>query len=691
MPDKTWYVLVADNDREEVSTIQSQLERRNIQVLAVEEGKDVLEALNTDPQPDAVIMDADMSASDLDGQPLLKAIRNGEQPTIPVFLLSDNDHAMKESASGADKSEKYLRRPFDIAQFLIAASNAGLSQADTARSGNSNSQHATYMDRSPAVEAHNSRTIASRSALTRKTPDQNAEIGWELRKYWRVFLRRKWHLMIVIAVAIAASVFISQQLTPIYETTSTIRVASAAGGQFDYGASMLATRLANTYVEIATSAPILEELAQRLGIEEAPDIEVEPVPETELLEITASHDDPQIAQDAANHLAEIMVERSLTLYAGDAPTARELLEEQVNQTREDLDAALEEYTRLLEEVNEEGEDTTVTASQLEVLAQQVSLRQDLYADVLQRYEEVRSSEELRGNAITIVELAELPEDPASPNIIFNAILGAVGGVIAGLLLVIGLESLSNKVSSPSEIQTLTGLPMLGQIPKMGLTKRRFPDMRRNHDLVDTFQSIQVRLQLSNQLASVDTPIILVTSPEPGTGKTTVATNLALSLARSDHKVILVDADLHRPRIHRIFNFDAKVGLCDVLAGDEMPDSALKQTAQNNLRVLTSGDTTRFRELTGLTSVNKFKLVFRSLADKCDYLVVDAPGLLATGYSAALAKQANAIVLVAAQHYTDPDTLELSMQLLWDIEANVAGVVVNRAELGQPYAYRYSRK
>lgn len=693
MPDKTWQVLLADNDLEEALHIQDQLMRHSIQVIPVDNSADVLDALKADPPPDAVILDAKMSEAQSNGRNLLDAIRHhSPRPDLPIFLLVEPGGAVLRSS--ADSTEKYLRRPFNVNQFLLAAGDSGLRSPDMQSAARSapDGQYAFYnLDDTIPLEGNTARTVTSRAVIGRTASEPSPEMGWELRKYWGVLMRRKWVLIIVTAVAILVAMVISQLLTPVYESSSTIRVASAAGGQFDYGASMLATRLANTYIEIAKSDPILDELALRLGIPKAPDIEVESVPETELLQITASHTNPEIAMNAANYLAEIMVERSLALYAGDVPTARELLEEQVQQTKADLDQAMEEYTRLLEELDAEGENTTVTSSELEVLGRQVTLRQQLYADMLMRYEEVRSAEEMRSSAITIVEYAYLPKKPASPNLMLNAILGAAAGVMGGLLLIVALESVSNKVTGSSEVQALTGLPVLAQIPKTGFSRRRVPDLRRRQALSDVFQSLQVRLQLSEAFSHTDNPVLLVTSPEPGTGKSTVATNLALSMARSDYNVILVDADLHRPMVHRIFNLDPQSGLCDVLAGSEMPEAALKNTSHSNLRILTSGDTAQYSELTGLTSVYKIRLVFAALAEKCDVVIVDAPGLLATGYSAALAKQATATLLVAAQHYTDRDTLEIALQQLRDIKANVAGIVLNKADFRQPYAYRYSRR
>lgn len=693
MSETIGYVLLGDSDPDELLIIQELLEYYHLRVEAVDNCEDVLKALQRNPQPDVVILDAPLAEGRTPEGMLLATLQQLDHGRIPVFLLIEQDSALDVFPPKLRKSIRVLNRPFSAAQFLLAAGNAGLkfSVSSPARS-------APPAPSKPPESSEDLRA-APPVALTRTrlpTPPVPAaapspEIGWELRRYWTILLRRKWLLLVVTIAAVAVSIGISQMLTPIYEATATIRVASAAGGQFDYGASVLATRLANTYVEIATSTPILDELITRLGIAKPPKVEVKQIPETELLEIAVRHADPAIARDAANTLANIMVERSLSLYAGDAPTARELMEAQLAEAKKDLDQAIAEYTALLLELSQGGENSTVTDEQLSVLGRQVNLRQQLYVDLLVRYEEVRSSEEMRSNAITVIEYAELPKKPASPNLILNAILGASAGAIGGLLLVIVLESFRTKVTSATEIQSLTGLPVIARIPSVRRSRRRSPDLRRIPDLEDPFQSLQVRLQLSNLVRNTRNPVILVTSPEPGTGKTTVAVNLALSMARAGNRVILVDADLHRPSVHKVLNIKQQVGLSDILTGDRHPETALKPIDGSNLRVLTSGLTGKDTTLTELISPYKIELIFRTLAEICDYLIVDSPALLVTGYSVALARQASATVLVTAQNHTDRGDLESAMQQLAETNANVIGVVINRAESLRSYAYRYKRR
>ena len=165
----------------------------------------------------------------------------------------------------------------------------------------------------------------------------------ELGTYLQVLWRCKWMIAACAIIASMVALGISLQLTPLYSGTATLRVASAPIGAADYISTYSITRLSNTYVEIATSDISLDEVAERLGLQKRPKVEVEVVPETELIAISASDPDPARARDIANTLANMMVEQSVQLYGGSAPTARKILEKQLKQAKADLDAAVSSY------------------------------------------------------------------------------------------------------------------------------------------------------------------------------------------------------------------------------------------------------------------------------------------------------------------------------------------------------------
>jgi len=155
----------------------------------------------------------------------------------------------------------------------------------------------------------------------------------EIRNYIAILWRRKWVIAVTTAVTLIVTVVGTLMATPTYVASTTLRFLTAPSGSVDWVDYEIgyAQRLMNTYVKIATSRPVLEELVQQLGLNEPPKIELEILPNTELMHITVEDPNPTLARDAANALAGILIAQSRELYTGSGKTAREVLSEQLAQ------------------------------------------------------------------------------------------------------------------------------------------------------------------------------------------------------------------------------------------------------------------------------------------------------------------------------------------------------------------------
>jgi capsular exopolysaccharide synthesis family protein len=233
------------------------------------------------------------------------------------------------------------------------------------------------------------------------------------------------------------------------------------------------------------------------------------------------------------------------------------------------------------------------------------------------------------------------------------------------------------------------LPLLGQIPEAprGLPFRPAPSPLFPESgypfLADVYHRLRAHLMMSGAIPP-GSASVLITSPEPGTGKSTVTANLGLALAQSGSRVILVDMDLRRPSLHRIFNLPKEPGLSDVLRGETTLNEVLQEGSHKNLRILTAGRVTD--DLTGLVTPTQIGAFIENLLEDCDYVLLDAPAVLATADATLLAGQADTILVLAAQRRTDRTNLRQSLQHLHQIGAKVAGVIVNRVPRSRLYAY-----
>jgi capsular exopolysaccharide synthesis family protein len=588
----------------------------------------------------------------------------------------------------------------------------------------------------------------------------------ELKTYLQVLRRYKWMIAACAIIASLVALGISFALIPIYTVTTTVRVASSPGGSTDYIYGSSITRLSNTYVEIATSDVSLEKVVERLGLEKKPSIEVEVVPETELIEITASDPDPVRARDIANTLASILVEQSLQLYGGNAPTAREILQGQLEQSKIDLDNAVLEYDKalrtalvtptpltstnptsipdldvlerfvsirqqiynnLLQEYQraETSEQMRIFEAQIEQakidldrsisdynnalrnykptatplpsgtlmpnpdvekLERIVSVRQQIYSDLLQKYENARTSELLRTNSITVVQAANLPRKPSSPKILLNAALGLVAGLVVGVILAFFFEGIDNTLRSTEEVLSMTTLPILCRIPE--LKNRLGPKIKLinfqdgHYTSVPAIDQLRMHLLLHDGKSGHGT--FLLTSPDPGAGKSTIVANLAVALSQVEKTVVLVDIDFRRPRQHSIFELPNEMGLSDYIQGKVHLDEILNSTANRNLRVITTGSSPQgIVEWITPEHICEF---LETLGSLCDYVLVDAPALLSVADPMILAAQTDAVILVVAQRKTDRENFRFALNQLSEFKARVLGVVVNFVPNSQIYKY-----
>ncbi|MEG2110652.1 MAG: CpsD/CapB family tyrosine-protein kinase [Clostridium sp.] len=203
---------------------------------------------------------------------------------------------------------------------------------------------------------------------------------------------------------------------------------------------------------------------------------------------------------------------------------------------------------------------------------------------------------------------------------------------------------------------------------------------------------QYRILRTNiQYSSFDKDIkkILVTSSEPGEGKTTTSANLALTFAQSDKKTIVVDCDLRKPSIHKGFNLSNTVGLSDVILNSNNIDKAIKKV-ENNLYVLTSGKIPP--NPSEMLSSKAFEGLLEALSKIYDVIIIDSPPVLAVTDSQIISTKVDGTVLVVRGNHTKKEVVIAAKDVLDKVKANILGTVLTRAENGKHgYYYYYGSK
>ena len=330
---------------------------------------------------------------------------------------------------------------------------------------------------------------------------------------------------------------------------------------------------------------------------------------------------------------------------------------------------------------------TVTADSPQV-AQKIAAGYGKYtADVVAKLEQRPATSQV---AITTTIPPGLPSSPVSPDPQRNALIGAVIGLLLGLGGALAREALDARVRDSAEIEKLTGVTLLGSIPKEHAGDVLPAMTRPRSGRAEAYRHVRTNLEFTS--ADGMPRSIVVTSPAPGEGKSTTAANLAVVAARSGRNVVLVDADLRKPTVARNFGVQASIGLSDVLSGRWRWQEALIPVEGENLHILASGSIPRFpSELVGSSRMAE---VIQELEAAFDFVIIDSPPVLPVSDALVIGVNVDGVVLVARMVETRRAALKRAVDAVGKVNANLLGVVGNAVvkqeekAYGEGYGYAY---
>jgi len=369
-----------------------------------------------------------------------------------------------------------------------------------------------------------------------------------------------------------------------------------------------------------------------------------------------------------------------------------------NMLREALDKQKQEANKLNE-----------SAIEYNLLKRDADTYRQLYEGLLQRLKEAGVSAGLRSNNFRIVDAARAPSAPVEPNIPRNLLFALVLGLATGVGLAFLLEGIDNTIRSTEQAQLISGLAPLGIIPLGSKSAREGPNPKRlviasskeavelvtqvrpQSQMAESYRALRTSLLLSN-LGSPP-KVIMITSALPQEGKTTTSINCAVVLAQKGVRVLLIDADLRRPSIHKTLGMGPRSGLSNVLTGSTTLDQAISRTTVlPNLHVLPAG--TPPPNPAELLASTNMRDVLAELRQQYDHIVVDTPPSLSVTDAVVLSPRADAVVLVIRSGQTTKQALRRSRDILAQVSAKVVGVLLNAVDLSSPdyyYYYEYQGK
>jgi polysaccharide biosynthesis transport protein len=383
----------------------------------------------------------------------------------------------------------------------------------------------------------------------------------------------------------------------------------------------------------------------------------------------------------------------------------------VSRVRSGYLAALQHESMLrqaLDNQKQEANKLNESAIEYSLLKRDVESYRTLYEGLMGKLKEAGVTAGLRSNNIRSVDKARVPTYPSEPNVPRNLTFALALGLSTGIGLAFLLEGIDNTVRTPEQAQAISALPSLGMIPlgsKSGIeTAGKRLTVASSREAVELVTQSRPQSQMAESyralrtsllLTSLGGPpkVILVTSALPQEGKTTTSINTAIVLAQKGTRVLLIDADLRRPSIHKTLGMGPKTGLSNVLTGNAtLQQAVVRSNILPTLFVLTAG-TPPPNPAELLASAN-MKDILLELGEQYDHIIVDTPPTLSVTDAVVMSTRADAVVLVIRSGQTTKQALRRSRDLLMQVNARVAGVLLNAVDLSSPdyyYYYEYQGK
>jgi polysaccharide biosynthesis transport protein len=360
--------------------------------------------------------------------------------------------------------------------------------------------------------------------------------------------------------------------------------------------------------------------------------------------------------------------------------------------------------------------------QYNILKREVDTNKQLYEGLLQRLKEAGVSAGLKASNIRVVDSAMPPKKPSKPRIPLDLALGLFAGLGLGIGAAFVQEHLDNTLKNTEDVQRFLQLPALAMIPaveslnghstvyglhngKNGATNgngnakrngklslgqwyRIDSDAAKQSALAEAFRGLRTSVLLS----AADRPprSLLITSAQPSEGKTTISTNLAISMAQLGQRVLLIDADLRRPSLHRILHLDNARGIVSYLAGQETWNKVIQPSGVGNLDALVCGPIPP--NPAELLSSERMMVLLREASQEYSLVILDSPPLLNVADSRVLATRAEGVVLVVKGGVTPRELAQRAEAYVTNVGANIIGVVLNDIDVRRDeysyYSYHY---
>lgn len=493
------------------------------------------------------------------------------------------------------------------------------------------------------------------------TPDRELT----LRDYAHVVARRKWIVVTAVVAAVAAAITLAALQTPIYQASAQMLVKTQPNNTiFGNGNTSVGDpkRAVQTEIKVLESQVVSQRVRKNLALADTPpDVKGSSDDVTDVVTVSVRSGDPTSARIAADAYVEAYIEIKREQAVGSLVSAGSELQKKVTELQTQIDALDKQVAGASPSTDQD------VASQRRVLVDQQGLFK-------QRLDQLQVDAALATGGAQVVRQAEQPRDPVEPKPLRTGALALVVGLLLGLGAAFLLDYLDDSIRTTEDLEHATGgLPVLAVVPVDPPPDNRPIAISRPADFaVEAYRGLRTGLQFLS--LDSETRVVQVTSPLSGDGKTTTAANLAVVFAQAGHRVVLVDADLRKPRLHEVFALAADRGLTNVLLGDLLELSTY--TVLENLDLLPAGPVPP--NPSEMLGGRQMRALIGRLAAAYEMVILDSAPVLPVSDSVALATAVQGVLLVSQAGRTSTKQVGQALTKLAQVQAPVLGTVLNKS-------------
>ena len=505
----------------------------------------------------------------------------------------------------------------------------------------------------------------------------------DLRDRLAVLRRRKGVVLLTVLLLAGVAVGASLLQTPRYAAAAEILLQPRSKESiFDPNTGQRSdpARAVQTEIRILRSEPIRTAVAQKIGV--APPISAQPLGPTDVISVRAESTSAKRAADVANAYANAYIDFRRKQAVDDVLAAAQQIQGKITDLQKQVDALENRVTNA--PAAQQGSVRESVASERETLVAQHGLFK-------QKLDQLQVDAALKTGGAQLVTGASAPGTPVSPRPLRTGALAVAAGLIFGVALAFFVEYLDDSVKTKDDLaRSAPGVPVIGLIPAVaGWKVTDDPRVASLEDPRSAAAEAYRTLRTSIQFLALDRPVrtLQVTSASAQEGKTTTLANLAVALARAGQRVILLDCDLRRPRIHEFFGLENETGFTSVLLGKVPLTATLQQVPDlARLSLLASGPLPP--NPSELLSSNRTLEVLTALQSHADIVLVDSPPVLPVTDALVLSGRVDGTLLVAVAEATSRKDVARAVELLEQVDAPLVGTILNGIKTTGRYGYDY---